>query len=306
MAAPDFLVVGHLVQDKVAGGYRLGGTAAYASLTAHRLGLRTAVLTRVAADLDLSSLPPEIEVHRLPSPQTTVFENIYSGGHHPGGRASARTQYVWARAESIAAVDVPAELASARIVLLGPVVGEVEDEVARCFPGSLIGICAQGWLRTVAADGRVVRLSPCHWRPFASPPSAEAESAQRIGRLQAVFVSEEDLPPAETEETLAGWAAQVPLIFFTLGYRGARVCSNGRWQEVPGFPAREVDPTGSGDVFAAAFLARYLETDDVAQASLFAAAAAAVSVEAVGTAGVPTRVQVEERLRRQNEGKDQP
>jgi len=29
-------------------------------------------------------------------------------------------------------------------------------------------------------------------------------------------------------------------------------------------------------------------------------------VEAVGTAGVPTRVQVEERLRRQNEGKDQP
>jgi len=298
MAAPDFLVVGHLVQDKVAGGYRLGGTAAYASLTAHRLGLRTAVLTRVAADLDLSSLPPEIEVHRLPSPQTTVFENIYSGGQ--------RTQYVWAKAESIAAADVPAELASARIVLLGPVVGEVEDEVARCFPRSLVGICAQGWLRTVAADGRVGQLSPRHWRPSASPPSAEAESAQRTGGRQAIFVSEEDLPPAETEETLAGWAAQVPLIFFTLGYRGSRLWWNGRWQEVPGFPAREVDPTGSGDVFAAAFLARYLETDDVAQAALFAAAAAAVSVEAVGTAGVPTRAQVEERLRRQNEGKDQP
>lgn len=293
MAAPDFLVVGHLVQDKVAGGYRLGGTAAYASLTAHRLGLRTAVLTRAAADLDLSSLPagqaglpPEIEVHRLPSSQTTVFENIYSGGH--------RTQYVWAKAESITAADVPAELASARVVLLGPVVGEVEDEVARCFPGSLVGICAQGWLRTVAADGRVGRLSPRHWRPPTS------------GGLQAVFVSEEDLPPAETEETLARWAAQAPLIFFTLGYRGSRLWWDGRWQEVPGFPAREVDPTGSGDVFAAAFLARYLETDDVAQASLFAAAAAAVSVEAVGIAGVPTRAQVEERLRRQNEGKDQP
>jgi sugar/nucleoside kinase (ribokinase family) len=278
MAAPDFLVVGHLVQDKVAGGYRLGGTAAYASLTAHRLGLRTAVLTRVAADLDLSSLPPEIEVHRLPSPQTTVFENIYSGGQ--------RIQYVWAKAESITAADVPAELASARIVLLGPVVGEVEDEVARCFPGSLVGICAQGWLRTVAADGRVGQLSPRHWRPSAS------------GGRQAVFVSEEDLPPAETEETLARWAAQAPLIFFTLGYRGSRLWWDGRWQEVPGFPAREVDPTGSGDVFAAAFLARYLETDDVAQAALFAAAAAAVSVEAIGTAGVPTREQVEERLRR--------
>jgi len=281
MAPPDFLVVGHLVQDKVAGGYSLGGTAAYASLTAHRLGLRTAILTRAAADLDLSSLPPDIEVHRLPSPQTTVFENVYSGGH--------RTQYVWARAEAIAAADVPPELAAARIVLLGPVVAEVEDEVARCFPRSLVGISAQGWLRTFAADGRVGQLSPHQWQPRGL-----------LRHSQALFVSEEDLPAAETEDTLARWTAQVPLLFFTLGYRGSRLWSGGHWQNVPAFPAREVDPTGAGDVFAAAFLARYLETDDVAQASLFAAAAAAVSVEAVGTAGVPTRAEVEARLHRQH------
>jgi len=295
MPAPDFLVVGHLVQDKVAGGHRLGGTAAYASLTAQRLGLRTAILTRVAADLNLSSLPPEIEVHRLPSDRTTVFENIYSGGH--------RTQYVWARAKPIAAADVPAELSAARIVLLGPLVGEVEEEVARCFPRSLVGISAQGWLRTFAADGRVGQLSPREWQP-----------SLLLRHTKALFVSEEDLPPAETEETLAHWADQVPILFFTLGYRGSRLWWNGGWRQVPAFPAREVDPTGAGDVFAAAFLARYLETDDVVQASLFAAAAAAVSVEAVGTAGVPTRAQVEERLRRHGEiaasspcpGKEQP
>ena len=282
MAPPDFLVVGHLVQDEVAGAYRLGGTAAYASLTAHRLGLRTAILTRAAADLDLSSLPPDIEVHRLPSPQTTVFENIYSGGH--------RTQHVWAKAEAIAAADVPPGLVEARIVLLGPVVAEVEDEVAGCFPHSLVAIGAQGWLRTFAPDGRVHQLPPNEW-----------QSRGLLRHSRALFVSEEDLPPAETEETLNRWTAQVPLLFFTLGYRGARVWSDGRWQNVPAFPAREVDPTGAGDVFAAAFLARYLETDDVAQASLFAAAAAAVSVEAVGTAGIPTRAQVEERLRRGSE-----
>ncbi len=282
MAPPDFLVVGHLVQDKVAGGYRLGGTAAYASLTAHRLGLRTAILTRAAADLDLSSLPPDIEVYRLPSPQTTVFENIYSGGH--------RTQYVWARAQAIAASDVPPELAAARIVLLGPVVAEVEDGVAQSFPQSLVAVGAQGWLRTFAADGRVGQLSPRQWQP-----------RLLLRHARALFVSEEDLPPAETEETLARWTAQVPILFFTLGYRGSRLWSDGRWQNVPAFPAREVDPTGAGDVFAAAFLARYLETDDVAQASLFAAAAAAVSVEAVGTAGAPSRAEVEERLRRRGE-----
>lgn len=282
MPPPDFLVVGHLVQDKVADGYRLGGTAAYASLAAHRLGLKTAILTRVAADLDLSSLPPDIDVHRLPSPRTTVFENIYSAGH--------RTQYVWARAERIAAGDVPPELAPARIVLLGPVVAEVEDEVARRFSSSLVAISAQGWLRTFAPDGRVEQLSPRQWQP-----------SVLLRHTKALFVSEEDLPPAETEETLAGWATQVPLMCYTLGYRGSRLWSEGRWQQVPAFPAREVDPTGAGDVFAAAFLARYLETDDVGQASLFAAAAAAVSVEAVGTAGVPTRANVEERLRRQSE-----
>jgi sugar/nucleoside kinase (ribokinase family) len=282
MTVPDFLVVGHLVKDKVREDYRLGGTAAYASLAAHRLGLRTAILTRAAADLNLSGLPPDIEVHRLPSPLTTVFENIYSGGH--------RTQHVWAKADPIAAADVPQELRAARIVLLGPVVAEVEEEVARCFPQSLVAVGAQGWLRTFAADGRVGQLSPRLWQP-----------RLLLHHCQALFVSEEDLPPAETEETLTLWTAQVPILFFTLGYRGSRLWSGGRWQNVPAFPAREVDPTGAGDVFAAAFLARYLETDDIAQASLFAAAAAAVSVEAVGTAGIPTRAQVEERLRRQGE-----
>lgn len=282
MTPPDFLVVGHLVNDKVPEGYRLGGTAAYASLAAYRLGLRTAILTRAAADLNLSGLPPDIEVHRLPSPLTTVFENIYSGGH--------RTQHVWAKADPIAAADVPQELRAARIVLLGPVVAEIEDDVARCFPQSLVAVGAQGWLRTFAADGRVGKLSPRLWQP-----------RLLFRHCQALFVSEEDLPRAETEETLARWTAQVPILFFTLGYRGSRLWADGLWQDVPAFPAREVDPTGAGDVFAAAFLARYVETGDIAQASLFAAAAAAVSVEAVGTAGIPTRAQVEERLGRQGE-----
>jgi sugar/nucleoside kinase (ribokinase family) len=155
-----------------------------------------------------------------------------------------------------------------------------------------VAIGVQGWLRTFAADGRVGQLSPRYWQPD-----------QLLRHSRALFVSEEDLPPAETDETLNRWAARVPILFLTLGYRGARLWSDGAWQDVPAIPAREVDPTGAGDVFAAAFLTRYLETDDVAQASLFAAAAAAISVEAVGTAGSPSRAEVEERLRR---GKSPP
>jgi sugar/nucleoside kinase (ribokinase family) len=278
MGAPDFLVIGHLAKDKAAEGWRLGGSAAYASLTASRLGLRTAVLTSAASDLDASLLLPGIDVRSLPASETTVFENVY-------GR-ERRVQYVWARARTIAASDVPQEFLGARVVLLGPLVGEVEEEVARCFPRSLLAITPQGWLRTVRPDGRVEQTPPRRWRP-----------RLLLKHSQALFVSDEDLPPAEAGEALARWAAQVPLVAFTRGARGARLWSEGRWREVPALPAEELDPTGAGDVFAAAFLSRYVETNDAWQAALFAAAAASVVVEAPGTAGIPSRQQVEERLR---------
>ena len=277
MGAPDFLVIGHLAKDKTAEGWRLGGTGAYASLTASKLGLRTAVLTSCASDLDPSLLLPDIDVRLLPSSETTIFENVYGPGR--------RLQYVWARARTIAASDVPQEFLGAKIVLLGPLVGEVKEDVARCFPRSLLAICPQGWLRTVLPDGRVEQMSPLRWR------------SGLLKHSPAVFVSEEDLPPAETKETLARWAARVPLLAFTRGARGARLWSEGRWRQVPAIPAEELDPTGAGDVFAAAFLSRYVETDNTWQAALFAAAAASASVEEPGTTAIPTRQQVEERLR---------
>jgi sugar/nucleoside kinase (ribokinase family) len=278
MGAPDFLVIGHLAKDRTAEGWRLGGTAAYASLTASRLGLRAAVLTSAASDLDPSLLLPDIDVRLLPSKETTTFENIYG----PEGRL----QYVWARAGNIAASDVPPEFLAAKVVLLGPLLGEVEEDAARCFPRSLLAISTQGWLRTVLPDGRVEQISPRQWRP-----------RLLLKRSQALFVSEEDLPPTEVEETLARWAAQVPLLAFTRGVGGARLWSEGCWRQVPVIPAEEVDPTGAGDVFAAAFLSRYVETNDAWQAALFAAAAASISLEALGTAAIPNRRQVEERLR---------
>jgi sugar/nucleoside kinase (ribokinase family) len=278
MGAPDFLVIGHLAKDKTAEGWRLGGTAAYASLTASKLGLRAAVLTSAASDLDPSLLLPDIDVRLLPSKETTTFENIYG----PEGRL----QYVWARAGNIAASDVPREFLAAKVVLLGPLVGEVEEDAARCFPRSLLAISTQGWLRTVLPGGRVEQISPRRWRP-----------RLLLERCQALFASEEDLPPTEVEETLARWAAQVSLLAFTRGVGGARLWSEGCWRQVPVIPAEELDPTGAGDVFAAAFLSRYVETNDAWQAALFAAAAASISLEAPGTAAIPSRRQVEERLR---------
>jgi 1D-myo-inositol 3-kinase len=283
MEAPDFLVIGHLAKDKAAEGWHLGGSAAYASLTASKLGLHAAVLTSAASDLDPSLLLPGIDIRLLPSSETTTFENVYG--------PERRVQYVWARARTITARDIPQEFLEARVVLLGPLVGEVEEEVARCFPRSLLAIIPQGWLRNILPDGRVEQISPRRWQP-----------RLLLKHSRALFVSDEDLPPREAEETLARWAAQVPLLAFTRGARGARLWSEGRWRDVPTIAAEELDPTGAGDVFAAAFLSRYVETNDAWHAALFAAAAASVSVEATGTAAIPSRQQVEERLRAHEAG----
>ena len=83
-AAPDFLVIGHVVQDlltsprpRTGNGpgarapWRLGGAAAYASLLARNFGLRTAVLTSCADDLPLAALLPEIDTRVVPATATT-------------------------------------------------------------------------------------------------------------------------------------------------------------------------------------------------------------------------------------------
>jgi sugar/nucleoside kinase (ribokinase family) len=89
----------------------------------------------------------------------------------------------------------------------------------------------------------------------------------------------------------------VPVVAFTRGENGADLCHKGEWRHVDAFPAAVVDPTGAGDVFASAFLIRLSEGDDVWAAARFASCAASFVVEAEGVTGVPTRRQVEERLK---------
>ena len=90
--------------------------------------------------------------------------------------------------------------------------------------------------------------------------------------------------------SLERWADDVPIVVVTRERRGARVHHEDAWHEIDAFPADEVDPTGAGDVFSAAFLVHYSEAADVGKATRFASAAAACSVEAQGIEGIAERV----------------
>ena len=123
-------------------------------------------------------------------------------------------------------------------------------------------------------------------RAWAGPPFWEG--------ADVLFVSDEDL--AGDERQVDRWVEDLPAVVVTRERRGVRVHSEGAWREIEAFPAGQVDPTGAGDVFAAAYLIRYEETGDVPAAVRFASAAAAASVEAAGSEGIADRDEIERRL----------
>jgi sugar/nucleoside kinase (ribokinase family) len=272
VSAPDFLVIGHVAKDVVEGGWRPGGTVTYAATQASRLGLRTGVITRGSEEVDPWSYLPEVSVQRVSSETTTTFENRY-----PKGR---RVQHVLAQAGPISAEQVPQECRGARLVLLGPLLGEVPLGLLRIFGEAMVGLCPQGWLREVREDGLVVRR---RW---------SKESCVR--GADVVVASEEDIEG--DDEALRQWQKEAPIVAVTSGKGGARIFVNGSWRKIGAFPHEEVDPTGAGDVFAAAFMIALDESKDVAAAARFASAAAGLSVEGVGTAKVATREEVERVL----------
>ncbi len=274
MIHPDFLVIGTVTKDLQAGGYTVGGTVTFASLTARNLGQRTAVVTRASSDLSLNPLYQGIEVLRLPSPVTTTFQNLYSAD-------GTRTQFLRAVAGKIKTEDIPPAWREAKIVLLGPLADELEGSIAGIFPRALIGVTPQGWMRCWDGDGRVF---PKPW-----DGAAEVLTCARV-----VIFSEKDVQ--RDENVIQDYARMAETLVVTHGPGGATVYHQGEARRLPAFKTIEIDPTGAGDVFAAAYLIELERSGDPYTAAHFANCVASFVVEKPGTEGIPTLEQVEQRL----------
>lgn len=274
-AAPNYVVVGHVARDVVPGGYAPGGTALYAALAASRLGVATGVLTSAPPDMDVASVLGDAQVAVVPSREATIFENRYT----PEGRV----QFLRGRAAALGPGDVPGAWRGARMLHLGPIDDEVDPAIAAVFPRALRLATPQGWLRRWDSDECVY-------------PLPHATILDRLPALDVVVMSEEDLAGERSpQEAVDAYRERVRIVVLTHGERGATVYAGKGVLHVPAFSAHEVDPTGAGDVFAAAFLVRYSEEKDLWGAARFAAAAASFVVEGRGASTVPTLAQVRER-----------
>ena len=254
-----YLTVGHVTRDLHPSGWEFGGTAYYSSLVAQRLGMRVTAVTRTApADADaLAAACPGIRWKARAVPATTTMRNTY------GSRG--RTQHAPEVAAPVAAADLHGLPDEFGVVHLAPVVREIGPDLLAHLPrADLTGLTAQGLLRHVDPDGAV------HGRDW---PDAE----DFLEAVDVLVLSSEDIAsdPAGGADHLR--RARVGVL--TRGPLPVQVFADGDCSEIPVRQVADADPTGAGDVFAAALLVNLQRTGRLGDAVQTAATIATRWVE---------------------------
>jgi sugar/nucleoside kinase (ribokinase family) len=266
-----YLLVGTVTKDLLPDdSFTIGGTVTYAASVVKQLRWRPIIVTAAASDFTPPAYLADVDWRILPSSETTTFRNVYI--------SHGRQQTVGPIARSITTADVPLDVRHATLVHLCPLAQDVEPEITQVFNNALLTATPQGWLRQWDTKG-LVSLS--HW----------GDSDRVLPKLQAAVISLEDV---KGNWALAErWAAQTTTLIVTEGEKGCTILHQEQKISVPPRPAQPVDPTGAGDVFAAAFFIRFHETGQLWQSARFANVTASMSIERPGPEGVPHRDEIE-------------
>ncbi|MGZ6346206.1 MAG: PfkB family carbohydrate kinase [Anaerolineales bacterium] len=268
----DYLIIGNVSCDITPDGLRLGGTAAYAGLTSQALGLRVGVVTAWGGEISLDLLNG-IKVQCIPAQHSTSFENIYS--------LEGRIQYIHHNAPDITSINIPEAWLHTPIVHIGPIAGEGKSLVNGNFRTSLIGLTPQGWLRKWDGTGRV---SNGEW----------PEAREMLAKAGAAVLSIEDV--GGDEDLIEAMADECRVLAVTEGPAGARLYWNSDLRRFRAPLLEEVDATGAGDIFAAAFFWRLYVTRDPWEAARFATHLASFSIKRKGLDGIPTQEEIRTSL----------
>ena len=261
----DYLVVGHICEDITPRGTQLGGTAAYAALTAQALGMRVGIVTSSNEEMPLGRLS-NIPIASFPSEHTTTIENIYT----PLGRV----QKLHHKADNLDYYQIPEIWRRAAIIHIAPVIQEIPTNTLSQFQDRFLCLTPQGWLRTWDKEGNV---SPSEW--------PEADYALR--HAEAVVISDEDVEG--DVDRISDMAVSSRILVVTHGVKGASVYMNGAIHHIEAPPVEEIDPTGAGDIFAAAFFVKLLRSNNPVDAAHFANQIASLSVTRRGLDSAPTK-----------------
>ena len=269
------LSIGGAESNVAIGLSRLGVPAAWAgALGEDELG--ELVLHRIRAEgVDTSA------VRRVPDRPTGLYlrEEV----------AGAVRVYYYRRgsaASTLAPGDLdPAVLDGAAFLHLTGITGALSPEA-----GEFLGWAA----RTARAAGVRVSYDVNYRSRLWEPAAARAATEAVLPHVDVLLVGDEEA------RALWGWDDDTCLerlgdagpaeVVLKLGSRGCAAVVDGNRLSAPGFPARQLDPVGAGDAFAAGYLAATLEGADPAERLRTANAMGAFCVQGLGDyEGLPSR-----------------
>ncbi|MEM0357720.1 MAG: PfkB family carbohydrate kinase [Candidatus Bathyarchaeia archaeon] len=278
----DVTVVGHFCIDTIRLPSKqkphtiLGGSVAYVSLSAKRLGVEVSVISKVGGDFPkayLWWLQQEginlTNVQKIEYEKTTRFELQYNDD------LSSRILRLASKAPPITVEDIPNHLET-KMVHLAPVAGEIQHDVAERLKERVefLSLDVQGLVRSFDANGLVankpledkrmlelVKVCKCS--------SEEAEAVAGTSDLKAAIKTVHDFG--------------VETVIMTMGAKGVILSIDGTVYEIPAYPPnRLTDPTGAGDAFMGGFLAEYVRGKEALWCACVGSAAASTVIEGVG------------------------
>jgi sugar/nucleoside kinase (ribokinase family) len=293
----DIVSVGHFSIDSIfLPGRRgpfvvLGGSVAYVSFVAARLGARVAAVSKVGGDfpeayrwwlgqegVNLSGLI------KVQDANTTCFELRYNDD------LSSRTLFLKNVAPPITVDDLPNPL-RASAVHIAPLAGEITYEVVEKLKdhADVLSLDPQGLVRDFDENGKA---------------TCSRLADDRILNLINIYKSSQNEAKAVTGIDDLGLAIKaihdhgVGTIIVTLGANGAILSKEGAIYKIPCCqPSKVVDPTGAGDAFIGGFLSEYVNGENILRCACVGAASASFAVEGFGPSNLGDRTQVYQRAR---------
>ena len=270
----DIAFLGNYTKDTIvsAAGTRVvdGGAFNYGAHVAAQMGLRTAAITRLAAeDWHVVESLARIGVEALATttPLSTCLRLEY-----PSANVDERAIYVTSTAGSFAPEDISTVQAQA-FVVGASLRGEVPLAVIEA-------LAARGWRIAVDVQGfvRVVRDGVLVYDPWLEKESVLAH----VDILKTDAVEAEMLTGLadihRAAEMLAAWG---PAEIVLTHRNGLLVLADGQFHEAGFFPAVLVGRSGRGDTCLAAYVSKRL-TASPGEATRWAAALTSLKMEAEG------------------------
>ncbi len=280
MKTLDIVTVGHFAIDHIRPSgaktfkKQLGGSVAYVSFAAKKLGANVGVISKVGADFPKDYVDvlkrSGVDLFGLRTVRdaiTTSFALEYQN--------ESRELTLKSCAPPMEAKD--AQLGFyATTVHVCPIADEVSLEVVQKLSEKTgtLSLDPQGLLRKFDVQGRT---SLKEWK---MPKFLELVDVYKSSLLEiTALTGMDDLKASMRQIEDFG----VDIVIVTLGSKGTMLLFDKTFHRIRAIlPRKTIDPTGAGDVFGGAFLAEYLRNKDPLWCACVASAAASFKLETSG------------------------